>query len=301
MSLDLTVHVAACGNVDALRRCLAGLRAQSVAPMEVVVVDQAPSDSARAVVSAAGLEGARYVEQERLGLSASRNLALRSASGSLLAVTDDDCVPDPAWAEAVVAAARRSPAPAAVTGPILPLGDGAPGMFAISLRDSPTPADHSGRILPWGIGSGANFAAPVGDLRRLGGWDERLGAGTPGQAGEDSDLIYRMLREGGIVRYTPAAVVRHAWQTRERRLRTRWTYGYGLGAMCGIWLRRGDPFVMSMVAGYARLHVRPLLEALRRRDRFATQERVRAAGSLLPGLVHGVLLESRAHTAPRSD
>jgi hypothetical protein len=230
----------------------------------------------------------RYLEQPRRGLSASRNLALGSAVGAVLAVTDDDCAPDPTWLDAVAEALERPPRPGAVTGPILPLGDPEPGTFAVSLRESELAVDHAGRIAPWEVGSGGNFVAPVEILRGCGGWDERLGAGSPGRAAEDADLIHRLLRAGELIRYEPAAVVRHEWQTRERRLASRWSYGYGIGAMCGIWLARRDSSALRFVPRYARLHVRPLLGALRRRDGLRFAEHGRALASLVPGLVHGL-------------
>lgn len=285
----ITVGVATCGRPAALARCLRGLSAQTETPREVIVVDQAPSEQARKASGAEPLD-VRYIEQPRLGLSASRNLALRSANGAVLAVTDDDCVPQSSWLAGVRAALERSPRPVAVTGPVLPLGDELPGTFAISLRESDVPVDYGGRVLPWEVGSGGNFAASVEVLRGYGGWDERLGAGSGGQAAEDADLVYRLLRGGFTIRYEPDAVVRHERHTRERRLTTRWSYGYGVGAMCGIWLARYDAYAVRMLGGYARLHLRPLSVALRARDRQATAEHARALASLAPGLWHGLRL-----------
>jgi GT2 family glycosyltransferase len=286
--MKVTVGVATCGRPDGLARCLRALAAQSLPPAEVIVVDQAPSAEARAAVEAAGLPGTRYLDQARLGLSASRNLALESAGRAVLAVTDDDCVPDPEWLGAIAAAFERDPRPNAVTGPILPLGEGAPGSFAISLRESDAGADHSGRVIPWSVGSGGNFAGSVSLLRDCGGWDERLGTGSTGQAAEDADLFYRLLLAGALVRYEPAAVVRHDWQTRERRLATRSSYGHGVGAMSGLWLARGDAYALRMLTAYARLHLRPLLGGLRRRDRARAEEHGRALAALVPGLAYGL-------------
>jgi GT2 family glycosyltransferase len=285
---EITVAVATCGRPDELARCLKALAAQTMLPGEVIVVDQAPSDSARDAVEVSGLATTRYLEQPRLGLSASRNLALRVAVGRVLAVTDDDCAPDQSWLAAVADALERPPQPAAVTGPILPLGDPDPGSFAVSLRESAGAIDHAGRVVPWDIGSGGNFAATLSTLRERGGWDERLGAGSPGMAAEDADLLHRLLVDGHTIRYEPAAIVRHAWQTRARRLQTRWSYGYGIGAMCGLWLARGDGYALRILPRYARLHVRPLLGGMRRRDRSRVAEHARALASVLPGLVRGL-------------
>jgi len=293
----VTVAVATRGRPAALLRCVEAIARQATPPSELIVVDQAPTPEARAAVQNSGLPAARYLEQEPLGLSASRNLALRTCAGSLLAVTDDDCAPDSTWLEAIAAAFERPTPPAAVTGPVLPLGDAAPGTFAVSLRDSKIPVDHAGRVLPWDVGSGGNFAASVAVLREHGGWDERLGAGSPGRAAEDTDLLYRLLRRGFTIRYEPRAVVRHEWQTLARRLATRWSYGYGIGAMCGIWLRQGDPYAARMLAGYARLHVRPLLGGLRHADARRIEEHGRALASLVPGLLHGARVEPPPSTA----
>ena len=291
--LGITAAVATCGRPAGLGRCLRSLAAQASPPVEVIVVDQAPSEEARATAAASGLPAVRYLEQERLGLSASRNLALRCAAGAVLAVTDDDCAADPSWLAAVAAAFERQPSPEAVTGPVLPLGEGAPGTYAISLRESDVPVDYSGRIIPWSIGSGGNFAARTATLAAIGGWDERLGAGSRGQAAEDAELFYRLLSSGALVRYEPAAVIRHEWQLRSRRLSTRWSYGFGIGAMCGLRLARADPYAIRMLGHYSALHVRPLLGGLRRRDRGRIAEHGRALASLVPGLAYGVRAAGR--------
>jgi GT2 family glycosyltransferase len=122
----LSVAVATCGRPESLSRCLQAIAAQTRQPDQLMVVDQEPSSEAREAIRRSGLAVA-YYEQPRLGLSASRNLALIKALGTVLAVTDDDCFPDAGWAAALVEAFESNPPPAAVTGPILsPLGD-APG------------------------------------------------------------------------------------------------------------------------------------------------------------------------------
>ena len=285
----ITVAVATCGRPAALRRCLEGLARGSLLPAQVLVVDQEASDEAQDAARVAGLPSVRYQPQPRLGLSASRNLALELAAQPLIAVTDDDCVPDPGWLEALLAGLARSPRPAAVSGPILPLGVQPPGTYAVSLRERGPAVDHRGAVVPWLVGSGANFAAPVEGVRAHGGWDERLGTGSPGKAGEDTELLRRIMRAGGIVRFDPDAVVRHEWQRRDRRMATRWSYGYGVGAMCGLLLAQGDAFAARMLLAYARLHVRPLLAALWRRERDSAAQHWRAVASTAPGFAYGVL------------
>jgi GT2 family glycosyltransferase len=284
----ITVAVATCGRPASLARCLEALAKGTTQPRETIVVDQAPSPVTRQIVQQCGMAGARYLEQPRLGLSAARNLALAVASGDVLATTDDDCAPDPGWVAALAAAFERDAKPSAVTGPVLPLGEQPAGTHAISLRTATVAVDYRGRVPPWVAGSGNNFAARRDVLTRHGGWDERLGTGSPGQAAEDAEILYRILRGGEIVRYEPAAVVRHEWQTRARRLATRSSYAHGAAAMCGLWLRRGDIFAVRMLAAYAKDHLTAVAGAALRLDRGALVEHLRALAGLVPGLIYGL-------------
>lgn len=265
------------------------------------MIDQAPTHAAARVVADAALPVTRYVPRPPRGLSASRNAALGAATQPLLAVTDDDCVPDPDWVRHLLGALKREPSPAAVSGRVLALGPQTPGTHAVSLREGTVAADYRGRVVPWEVGSGANFAAPVQLLRQHGGWDERLGTGSEGRAGEDTELLRRLLRAGGVVRYEPGAVVRHEWQTEDRRLATRWSYGFGVGAMCGLLLAQGDAFAARMLLAYARLHVRPLLAGLKGRDRDSARQHWRALAGAPHGFAYGVLNARRPRrlcTAP---
>ena len=94
----LTVSIAVCTRERPaeLARCLASLAELSEAPLEVLVIDNAPvSNATREVVQ--GLPGVRYVCEPRKGLSAARNTALSLASGDVVAFVDDDTVVHPHW------------------------------------------------------------------------------------------------------------------------------------------------------------------------------------------------------------
>src|SRR5205823_3380305 len=140
------------------------------------------------------------------------------------------------------------PRPDAVAGRISPLGPDGPGLFMVSSRDSTARVDYRGKAVPWVVGSGGNFTVNRAWFGRVGPFDERLGVGTPGKAGEDMDLIHRLLHAGARIRYEPDAVMYHERQTRARRLATRWSYGFGMGAFCGIWLRHHDPYALYLLA-----------------------------------------------------
>jgi len=246
----ITVAIAACGRPAELQRAVRAIACGVRQPDEVIVVDQAPSAAARAALDVLGPVPHRYVEQERLGLSALRNLALQLASGAVVAMTDDDCVADESWVDVVHASFSDPESADTLTGSVLPLGDAAPGAYMVSARSHPAPYVHTRRVPPWHIGSGGNFAGRRRVLEAVGGWDVRLGAGSPGRSAEVIELLDRILRYGYAIRYEPAAIVRHQLQDRQRRLSTRWTYGFGIGAFLALRAKRADRLAVAALTIY---------------------------------------------------
>jgi GT2 family glycosyltransferase len=284
----ITVAVATCGRPAALERCLAALERGTRPPDALVVVDQASDEGTRRLVEGCQLPRPRYAPQPRLGLAASRNLALELSTTSIIAFTDDDCVPEPGWIEGIIAGFARDPTPAVVTGPVLSLGPETPGTFAVSERLRLTPSFHTGRCIPWHAGSGGNFAARRDVLVGHTGWDTRLGTGSPGLAGEDVEFLYRLMRAGVLVAYEPAAVVRHERQGWARRLATRYSYSFGIGAFCGLWLRRGDRFAVRMALDYTEVHARGLARGLVRRRPNVVHEHLRGLWGIPAGILYGL-------------
>ncbi|MCR5880655.1 glycosyltransferase [Phenylobacterium sp. J367] len=171
-----------------LDACLASLAAQAAPPGQVVVVDNDPAASARAV--AEGRPGVTYVHEPRPGLSIARNAGLTAAHGEFVAFTDDDVELHATWTRELIRAFETSGADA-VTGLVLParLDTAAQRAFELDLGGFTsrfTPLMFDGRFLDetremgpqvWRIGAGANMAFRRASLVGLGGFDERLGAG----------------------------------------------------------------------------------------------------------------------------
>ena len=288
--LDVSVAIATRDRPGPLARCLDALRAGVLQPLEVVVVDQGTSRETEGVVRARAdaLPGLRHVRQETRGLSASRNLALRETRGAVLAVTDDDCVPEPGWLAAIVAALEEDSSLAGVTGPMLPLGPEQPGLVAVSSRTSTVREEHRGRVAPWVVGTGGNMAVRREWLDRVGGFDERLGVGSPGGAGEDVALLDRLLAAGAVIGYEPAAVVRHERRPRASQRATRWSYGRGVGATAGILLREREARALVLLLRWLALRARLALRGVfRGRPRTAVDE-LRVLGGTAAGLLYGI-------------
>ncbi|HEX7120000.1 MAG TPA: glycosyltransferase [Longimicrobiales bacterium] len=280
---------------EPLARCVDTLLAGDVGPGEVLVVDQSRDDATLRAIEARRCAGApiRYLRIPPRGLSAARNAAAAATERPILAFTDDDCVPARGWVATLDRVFAESTELAAVTGPVLPLGPARPGLHAVSGRTSAVRAEYRVRALPWRVGTGGNTAVRRAWLERLGGFDERLGAGTPGGAGEDMDLLYRLLRAGGTIRYEPDARVFHERQSTARRLASRPRYGHGMGAFCALRLRRRDPYALAILARWCLDRGRILAGAcLLARWRRAREEALmlRGAGA---GLIYGLRLREQ--------
>jgi len=290
----IAVAVATVDRPDSLERCLDALLAAPTLPAEIVVVDQGGGAETAAVVGSRSREDVRvaHVVADRRGLAASRNAAAAEATAPVIAVTDDDCVPDAGWVEVIAGAFAEPGAPDAVTGRVLPLGAEAPGLHAVSTRASETRREFAGRAIPWDVGTGANLAVRKEWLERVGGYDERLGAGTPGRAGEDMDMLYRLLRAGARIRYEPDAVVRHERQPSARRRASRFGYGVGIGAFCGLCLRRRDSYALAILGRWLAMRARVLAGGLRRGRGSAVADELRVLAGTARGLAYGLRAEA---------
>ena len=123
-----------------------------------------------------------------------------------------------------------------------------------SLDDPP----HDLPLFPFQIGAygtGANFAVRRETIRRLGGFDEALGAGTRTRGGEDIDMFFRVLTAGYALANEPSSIIwhRHRSDTDALLVQAR---GYGLGL--GAWLTK---------VAVNRQHRRLAFSVLRRRAR----------------------------------
>ena len=228
-----------------LAACLESLLHQDHPRFDVIVVDNAPSspETAELIASRYAPTGrVRYLREDTPGLGRAHNRGLAAVVAPIVAFTDDDVVVDSRWLTMIASQFMTSEAIGCVTGLILPaeletraqywaerhggFGKG----FERRIYDL---GDHrqSGRLYPYAagqFGSGANMAFRTDVLRRIGGFDPALGAGTLARGGDDLGAFFAVIQAGYQLAYEPGAIVWHHHRAEEAGMR-RQAFGYGVG------------------------------------------------------------------------
>src|SRR6266487_1701908 len=230
---------------EQLERCLRSLVSLQYPHYEVIVVDNAPTTDATAVLiqqAYRDMPWVRYIREDRPGASWARNRGIAAAKGEILTFTDDDVVVDTYWLLELVRAFSVAEDVACVTGLVMPLELETPAQvwfeeyggfskgFTRRIFDM---TDHHPKtpLHPYTagqFGSGVSAAFTAAFLRGVGGFDPALGPGDRTQAGEDLALFFQAVIGGHKLVYTPDALLYHLHRRDEASLH-RQMYNYGVG------------------------------------------------------------------------
>lgn len=193
---DISVIVPAFNAAATLGACIESLLSQTLAPLEIIVVDDASSDDTASVASRYAVRLVRLGSNGGPGVA--RNAGAREAIGNVLAFTDADCVAPPAWLERLFAALDR-PGISAVTGGYAgPQCDGFLTRLqhlVIRQRQAQLPAEIESAIT-------SNLMCRAGAFHAAGGFPlywRRTDRETPVWGNEDEELGFLLSRQGRIL------------------------------------------------------------------------------------------------------
>jgi glycosyltransferase involved in cell wall biosynthesis len=215
--------------LDDLRDAFDSLLSQTYDEVEVVFVSDGSDELYRRVRGEYGDRDnfVTVVNDENVGLSASRNHGVEASSGDVVAFMDDDAVADERWIETLIETYEEHDAVAA-GGRMTPIWvDGEPShlpeefywLVGVTHRGFAGGEDEVQEVRNT-FGSNISFRRDV--FEELGGFDPSIGReGDAHLQAEEPELCARMTREYGRgVVYNPEARVGH--KVFEYRTRTRW-------------------------------------------------------------------------------
>lgn len=193
------------------------LAQQLGANFEVIVVDNASTDSTRQVVEMRTDARLRYVYEPVTGLSVARNTGANLAQGEILAYLDDDAVASPRWLAELLTAYQSNDKLAIAGGKVTLLwaaGTVPPRWLSDGLAGNLGAYDLGAELLlidrPGLTPRGLNYSIRRQFLDQVGGFDPSLGrVGKNLLSNEELHMTELALARGWQVAYLPAAHVAH--------------------------------------------------------------------------------------------
>jgi glycosyltransferase involved in cell wall biosynthesis len=266
--------VATVGDNGDLGRLLASLVAQEFRAFEVIVVDQNEDARLDPVLA----EYAQFLHIIRIrcarGLSKARNRGLQEARAPIVGFPDDDCWYEPDFLGRVANALQEKPDCMGVTGLCLD-ETGRPAAGGGSRRSAALTKRNV-----WGRGVSTTIFLRRSFVDRIGGFDEGLGLGaeTPYQSAEETDLLLRLIADGNRIIYRPDLVVRHPRARTEGQQAVEKARRYGLGM--GRVLRSHAYAGVEVLTHLARPGIGAIVAFFTRRPDLARLRWTRATGRL---------------------
>jgi glycosyltransferase involved in cell wall biosynthesis len=239
--------------VASLRYCIDSLLQLHYPCYEIIVVDNAPTDTSTAELlhqRYGDIRHVRYLCEERAGPSHARNCGLAAATGAFIAFTDDDVIVDRYWLAELMRGFQRADDVVCVSGYLMPLELETPAQYwceenrgcswfqtehtattwpVCRVYDGSTRYMHLYRIGL--LGCGASMAVKTSFLRAIKGFDPAMGGRGISRCGQDIAVLFKGIVHGHKVVVEPASLVYHQHRRDYTHLSRQFqNYGVGLTA-----------------------------------------------------------------------
>ena len=223
----VSVIVCSYNGGQTIRECLVALDEVNYPDYEIVLVDDGSTDNTQQTVVAWQSNRAKLgktagfisIVQPNMGLSHARNAGAHAATGEIFAYTDSDCMPDPDWLYYMVGTLLSGDY-AGVGGPNI----SPPAVNWIQAAVAAAPGGPNHVLLTDVVAEhvpGCNMAFHRWAFFSVGGFDPEYR-----KAGDDVDFCWRLQGQGGVVAFSPSAIVWHYRRFTMRAFRKQ-QEGYG--------------------------------------------------------------------------
>ena len=195
-----SVVVCSYNGAKTLDRCLTSLKEINYPSYEVILVDDGSTDNTQEI--AASHNWVKNVRQENKGLSFARNVGAHASCGDVIVYTDSDCMADPDWLYYLMGTLLSGDY-AGVGGPNI----SPPAENWVQACVSAAPGGPNHVLLTDVVAEhipGCNMAFHRWAFDQVGGFDPEYR-----KAGDDVDFCWRLQQSGGVIAFSPAAIVWH--------------------------------------------------------------------------------------------
>ncbi len=243
---NIFVLIATCNRKDDLLKCVESISKPDYPDYETIIMDQS-DDSSIAQQSKDSIDlldiNCIYIHSSSKGKSKSINQLFQKATGSILALTDDDTMVPENWLNCIVTEFEKYPNIDIMFGQVQPRArEDDPKQYCI-----PGYQFDNVKILANGNvdGMGANMAIRSRLLKKINLYDPLLGPGAPMPASEEGDFIYRSQITGAVVMHNPNVKLYHfGGRTPDEWGKLYYSYGCGDAGFAVKHLRCGDMCIM---------------------------------------------------------
>lgn len=217
---EVSVIICTYNRADLLEKTLEQLAKQTIAPdrYEIIIIDNRSTDHTSEVVNkflATSKElNARYVLEEKQGLSHARNRGIEEAQSEILTYIDDDVLTSTDFVEQIIEVFKRQDV-IGIGGKIIPKYESGvkPKWMSRYLLPSVSALDMGNREktfkgIKFPIGANMSFRKKV--FATYGTFNPELGRSGKGlEGGEEKDLFFRIKKHNQKILYAPKVVLEH--------------------------------------------------------------------------------------------
>lgn len=216
---EISILIVTRNRPEHLLNCLRSLRKCAFKKYEILIGDQSTNDQTRDMVKSLHCN-IRYFKMNIKGKTKGLNFLIKRSKNEILAFTDDDCIITDDWLGQIFRTYENNTQKLA-------------GVFGSTLPHQPLL--HQDMFCPstclfnksaiytykninyYELGLGNNMSIRKSVLLDIGGFKEWLGVGTFVNSGEESELIFRILRSGYVLVTNPKMIVFHNnWLTNKQ-------------------------------------------------------------------------------------
>lgn len=239
VAADLSIVIPTLGRA-CLRDSVRAIATGSVQPGAIVLSHQGLAGAMDEMLREFAQYGVpiHYLRSDQVGKATGQNAGIRAVTTQYFGTTDDDCIADFRWVEAIWGALEKHPGEI-ITGRVLASEEGAPSVSTFDTervyKTFPLQGAHF---------TGGNFATALKLFNDVGPFDETALL----RFCEDIAWSYRAMAKGYLIRYVPEVTVTHLhWRDEGDMARVYSQYAHSQGGWIGRGLRSGDPWFGALL------------------------------------------------------